>query len=784
MPLVLLACPGTKEKLATAALADGCYINTDCVTPLVCAFKRCHNACTTDRDCGPGLLCVVSDQPFRVCLLPQEVACTYNTDCPPNLLCAANGGCHPQCLTQRDCVAGQLCAQGACALPAQVSDAGNLIVPPTVDAGTTTQCAYSSECSGSLVCKSGQCLPECKSDRDCRASELCVLPEGRCDVRAGPAIDAGSGSGRQCLLNSDCPKEEVCGLDGRCRYQCVEARDCPPGDCCYAHTCRPQSVCANLLPDGGIPPFDGGTFDGGAAYCLNDLGCGDNDFCNGIELCVNNRCQPADHAICDDFNPCTIDMCNAVAKSCSYASSGLDAGDDDGDGHYAVKCGPGADDCDDTNPNVYWGRPEECDFVDNNCNGAVDEGLWRERSGARISLNGTARYPWWAGKPAVVRVDGGFVAAASSDTIDGAFEAFRLDGQLGPVTGPVELFRSSTQWEFAPSSPNLFGRRLVRPTLSVNPSGQVLASAWVADAPGTTTCSAGAPWVQRSVVVATTGQLSPVVPWEDVDFDGAGLTCPFTVSPELQSTFTAPSIAWSPGASRWVVAWGSDYSTIIKDMQAGYFDADGGIPVRHPLLPAPDPNRYYTPGSTAVAPPLIAVGPNNVFVAFYGLASGHVQFFLMDPSLTSRITPIQEIYVGSTVPNAVGVSPRGYFLVARYGTQTEMRFVSPTTGLQIGGVWLIESPTVSNLLAPRGHDSTGDLAIIPLRDAFLSIEQDWPNATVSLNSAAVDGGGVSFQLTLPSTPRSGFTLAPIDDRTVGVLWTDGQLKRTILECGN
>lgn len=790
LPLVLLACPGTQEKIATAKLADGCFINSDCVSPLVCAFKRCHNACDSDRDCAAGLLCVASDRPFKVCLLPQESQCVYNTDCPEGLVCAVDLRCHPECVDARDCTPNQLCVQGTCASPAQVNDAG-MLTPGVTDAGApgTPRCLYNSDCKAPHVCKGGACLDECKDERDCRSDERCT--SGACVQKAGsptdggPAAgtDGGSGSGRACLLNSDCPMDEICGADGRCRFQCVEARDCSVGDCCYQHRCRPQSVCASLLPDGGLPQFDGGgSADGGPGYCLNDLGCDDGNFCNGIELCVNNRCQSAAHAICDDFNPCTIDMCNAVQRTCAYASSGVDAGDDDKDGHFNVKCMGTSDDCDDTNPNVFFGHPEECDFVDNNCNGAVDEGLWRERVGARIALNGTQRYPYWAGRPSVVRVDGGYLAAVSSDTIDGALEAFRLDEQLTLVQGPVELLRSSTQWVFLASNPANFGRRLLRPQLAINPDGQVLVAAWLAETGGTTGCSSS-PWSTRGAVRATNAQLGPVVPWVDVDLD-ATFFCPGTTNPDDSTYLTAPRVAWSAGGSRWVAVWGAHYSANVKDAWAGYFDADGGMPVRHPLVPMPDPSRYYT-AFHPTSPPFLAVGASNALVAFYGYSVNEPQYFLMDPSLTSRITPVQEIYQSGMIVVGAGVAPDGYYLITRAGASpNQLRRISAITGQQVGGLWTLPARVASGLSPPYGYDSTLELAIAPVRDAFLSVEQDWPNATVALTSSANDGGTVTFKLTLPSTPRSGFTLTPMDDRTAGLFWTDGQLKRTILECGN
>lgn len=70
---------------------------------------------------------------------------------------------------------------------------------------------------------------------------------------------------------------------------------------------------------------------------------------------------PAD---CDDQNPCTSDAC--VAGTCSHAPR-----DDDDDGWQPEICG-GAD-CNDLNPNVSPGKPEDCkDAADNDCNGVAD----------------------------------------------------------------------------------------------------------------------------------------------------------------------------------------------------------------------------------------------------------------------------------------------------------------------------------------------------------------------------------------------------------------------------
>lgn len=175
-----------------ARLSDGCLINSDCTSPLVCAFQRCHNACKDSRDCPSGLRCVASDRPFKVCELKEEVHCARNIDCPPQMVCGVDGQCRDQCSTNGDCISGQVCTSGTCADEKELVD-GGLPVLTREGGAATTPCVYSSDCPEPLVCKNGACLVECHENRDCAYFASCI--DGRCRLSGIPTGTGGTSGG-------------------------------------------------------------------------------------------------------------------------------------------------------------------------------------------------------------------------------------------------------------------------------------------------------------------------------------------------------------------------------------------------------------------------------------------------------------------------------------------------------------------------------------------------------------------------------------------------------------
>jgi hypothetical protein len=153
--------------------------------------------------------------------------------------------------------------------------------------------------------------------------------------------------------------------------------------------------------------------------CTGSLGtdyvCSDGSACTGTDLCASGVCSSGPSANCDDGNPCTDDVCDAVL-GCGHASNALSCDDGDactsGDACVAgdcvgtgtcacpdadtdgyVDCGipgcqPGAltcGDCDDGDPAVHPGATETCNQRDDDCDGRADDGSATTWSGRKIT---------------------------------------------------------------------------------------------------------------------------------------------------------------------------------------------------------------------------------------------------------------------------------------------------------------------------------------------------------------------------------------------------------------
>ncbi len=114
-------------------------------------------------------------------------------------------------------------------------------------------------------------------------------------------------------------------------------------------------------------------------------GDGDGYVTDEEQDCVDS--YPEDDLDCNDDNgevhPGAWELCNGQDDDCD---GDIDE-DNDLDGDGVTSCGPDGkpgnedDDCVDTNPDVYPGATEICNHVDDNCDGAIDEGFDQDGDG-------------------------------------------------------------------------------------------------------------------------------------------------------------------------------------------------------------------------------------------------------------------------------------------------------------------------------------------------------------------------------------------------------------------
>ena len=85
-------------------------------------------------------------------------------------------------------------------------------------------CDLTSDCDAPLVCRIGKCRIECINARDCAAGLNCIYDDqklGSCQLP----------DEARCALNSDCTSPLVCAM-GTCTNACATDEDCAPGATC------------------------------------------------------------------------------------------------------------------------------------------------------------------------------------------------------------------------------------------------------------------------------------------------------------------------------------------------------------------------------------------------------------------------------------------------------------------------------------------------------------------------------------------------------------------------
>ena len=315
--------------------ADGCIVVTSAPD---CSGDNDGVACTIDGAC--------SEDPQGCYDTPSDAFCEDNNECTEPDTCHAtndcqnnpvtNGtGCTPDQADNAMCIDGT-CVDNGCTSSAQCDDGksctsdactGNVCVYTTDD----DACADSSWCNGTETC-----------DPDAQGSN----PSTGCVSTGAPCAD----DGRTCTIDCDeindacaytednaacsdgfyCNGIETCDKTAPGPDGCVAGTEPECGDAfsCTADSCSEGSgthVCVNAPNSSLCDDFDPCTTD----VCDAETGCsstpiadgGACDVMGGVdEICLNGACVPTceDSYGCNDGYDCTNDTCDPVYSGCVY----------------------------------------------------------------------------------------------------------------------------------------------------------------------------------------------------------------------------------------------------------------------------------------------------------------------------------------------------------------------------------------------------------------------------------------------------------------------------------
>ena len=334
---------------------DTCDAGTCVNTPVVDGLACLDDAfCNGEESCQGGVcsdgpdpcvdpdLCDETNDECLDCLVDGDCddanPCTTDA-CEDNFCTHAVVGDGTPCLDGAFCNGDEVCVGGVC------TDGAD----PCVDQAHCSEvddvcleCVIDPECDDGMVCTTDSCIDDvcvnepvpdgtpCPDDVFCDGIEQCE--SGVCADGGDPCIDLAHCDEEidkciECFEDDECSDGSVCTIDTCVDESCVftpipDGTPCDDGAFCNGDESCVSGVCA----DGPDPCIDEAHCDEDADECLEcvlPIECEDGDACT-IDLCIDNVCEfpdgtppgtccnseTGDLQPIDDFNGCTIDICN------------------------------------------------------------------------------------------------------------------------------------------------------------------------------------------------------------------------------------------------------------------------------------------------------------------------------------------------------------------------------------------------------------------------------------------------------------------------------------------
>ena len=413
-----------------------------------------------------------------------------------------------------------------------------------------------------------------------------------------------------------------------------------------------------------------------------------------------------------------------------------------------------------------------------------------------------------------MRVGNEIVMVAPSHRVKGTHDAFRLDGtSMSVITGPVALHSANSPWSTCTSGVVRYGNQAVLPSLSVTDAGLALTSLVARFTNPQATCcrettqpfevrriearltTFGPDLTVRSSTVLQTGtETTPTCrDFTGISF-GVGVgTGGFTPISRIAS-------AYSPTLDQHIATWWDNAS--VGNAIGLRFNtvSDGGVlGIRRDVFASATLSEA-TLADTNQSGPQVAVGNRSVLFAWTNavaqpVAVKSVRWVIYASDLSSVVAgPFSFVPPGSTV--GTGTVPwldsatfdgQKYVLHVTGSSSTPVasRFLAiDEDGVLLSSRPMSSSQPVSNATEAgwSGGVSTGN-AIIGNRGFVTANQQgNFVRVTVGPANPSSPIQVVDSDFMQSQHSRSDFAVVPLTETSVGLMWTDGVLKKTVFEC--
>ena len=363
---------------------NSCTLNSCDTGTGACETKNAANnvICTDANGCTQGDSCQKG-----VCTTGPQLYCNDNNPCTNDTCDPKSGTCvfnanAASCDDGNDCTVDDLCAASVCT-------SGKNSCECTSDA----QCAGKEDgnlCNGSLFCEltSHTCKVDTNTVVICDPSKntacttfLCAEKSGKCEGVSKPNGAACEADESVCTQGDHC-SEGVCAVgtavvckdtndctDDSCnpitgcvftnnKAPCFDGDLCTKNDACKSGSCQKGTITKTCSDNDGCTSDVCNPKTGNCTFLpLSGLKCDDGNACTSSDSCSDGGCKPGKAKVCDDNNPCTLDVCDTTTGACGAKPAYDDLGCEDGqkctkgDFCKAGKCQSGeVPNCDDGSP--------------------------------------------------------------------------------------------------------------------------------------------------------------------------------------------------------------------------------------------------------------------------------------------------------------------------------------------------------------------------------------------------------------------------------------------------